>query len=60
MPLWREALGNKDALDSLTLTPDLESSDHEQLLTWIDACIDGAGTWPPVTAPRNLVAVIWN
>ncbi|WP_261840811.1 malonyl-CoA decarboxylase [Aliamphritea ceti] len=52
MPLWREALGNKDSLDSLTLTPDLETSDHKQLLTWIDACIDGAGD----VAARNRTA----
>lgn len=52
MPLWRDALGSKDNLENLTLTPDLESSDHPQLLTWIDACIDGAGD----VAARNRTA----
>ncbi|MBB1486225.1 malonyl-CoA decarboxylase [Oceanospirillum sediminis] len=43
LPLWGEIYSGRRSLDKLSLTPDLNDGDAEQLKHWMDACLSDHG-----------------
>lgn len=43
LPLWGEIYNGRRSLDKLSLTPDLNDHDTEQLKHWMDACLSDHG-----------------
>lgn len=43
MPLWRDSSAGRRSLDTLSLSPDLNDADREELKVWMDACLSDEG-----------------
>ena len=43
VPFWRDAQPQFDALEKLSLDPELNNADEKVLLTWMDACLKDNG-----------------
>jgi len=43
VPFWRDAPTQPNALEKLSLDPQLKADDEKVLLSWMDACLKGSG-----------------
>ncbi len=43
VPFWRDVPTQPNALEKLSLDPQLKAGDEKVLLTWMDACLKGSG-----------------